>query len=138
MSGRVLDGKKINEEIREELKPRIEALRRKKRAPALAVVLAGNDPASEIYVRNKIATCHELGVRSLDFKPAAEVTTAEILDLIRRLNEDAEVDGILVQSPLPKQVDAQQVLLAINPSKDADGFHPFNVGSLVAGRPAPR
>jgi methylenetetrahydrofolate dehydrogenase (NADP+) / methenyltetrahydrofolate cyclohydrolase len=138
MSGKILDGKTINHQIREELKPRIQALSATKRLPALAVVLAGNDPASEIYVRNKIATCQELGVRSLDFKPGSTVTTAEILDLIHRLNRDPDVDAILVQSPLPKQVDERQILLAIDPSKDADGFHPFNVGSLVAGRPAPR
>ena len=138
MSGRILDGKAINFQILDELKPRIEALRKTKRPPALAVVLAGNDPASEIYVRSKIATCRELGLRSLDFKPGTDVTTAELLDLIARLNRDPEVDGILVQSPLPLQVDEPQILLAIDPSKDADGFHPFNVGSLVANRPAPR
>jgi methylenetetrahydrofolate dehydrogenase (NADP+)/methenyltetrahydrofolate cyclohydrolase len=138
MSGRVLDGKKINQQIRDELRPRIEALSKKKRAPALAVVLAGNDPASEIYVRNKIATCEELGVRSLDFTPGADVSTAEILELIHKLNGDPEMDGILVQSPLPQQVDEARVLLAIDPGKDADGFHPFNVGCLVANRPAPR
>ena len=138
MAGRVLDGKAINEQIRAELRPKIQALIAKHRAPALAVVLAGNDPASEIYVRSKIATCLELGVRSLDFKPSADVTTAEILALVHQLNADPEVDGILVQSPLPKQVDEQQVLLSIDPAKDADGFHPFNVGCLVAGRPAPR
>jgi methylenetetrahydrofolate dehydrogenase (NADP+)/methenyltetrahydrofolate cyclohydrolase len=138
MGGLVLDGKKTNAQIRAELTPRIGALKALRRPPALAVVLAGNDAASEIYVRNKIATCEELGVRSLDFKLSANVSTDEILELVGGLNADTEVDGILVQSPLPKQVDEQQILLAIDPRKDADGFHPFNVGNLVAGRPAPR
>lgn len=138
MSGEVLDGKKINREILEELRPRIEALREKKRPPALAVVLVGDDPASHIYVRNKIKTCHELGIESLDLAPPANVTTEELLRIIKSFNDNPEVDGILVQTPLPKHVDSQQILLAVDPCKDADGFHPFNVGSLVANRPAPR
>jgi methylenetetrahydrofolate dehydrogenase (NADP+) / methenyltetrahydrofolate cyclohydrolase len=138
MSGVVLDGKKINQEILNELRPRIEALRAKKRPPALAVILVGDDPASHIYVRNKIKTCHELGIESLDVTPPASITTAELLQIIKSFNDNPEVDGILVQSPLPKQVDSQQILLAIDPCKDADGFHVCNVGSLVANRPAPR
>ncbi len=138
MSGAALDGKKINYEIQQELKPRIEALRAKGRAPALAVVLAGEDPASQIYVRNKIKTCHELGIKSIDLTPPCSITTDELLAIIKRLNDDPEVDGILVQSPPPAQVDEKRILLAIDPDKDADGFHPFNVGSLVANRPAPR
>ena len=138
MSGTVLDGRKINREILDELRPRIAALRAKKRPPALAVVLVGDDPASHIYVRNKIKTCHELGIESLDVTPPASVTTEELLRIIEGFNNNPEVDGILVQSPLPKQIDSQQILLAIDPSKDADGFHLFNVGSLVANRPAPR
>ena len=138
MSGVVLDGKKINHEIQQELKPRIESLRAYGRAPALAVVLVGNDPASQIYVRNKIKTCHELGIRSIDLTPPSEITTDELFEIINGLNQDPEVDGILVQSPLPPQVDEKRILLAIDPGKDADGFHPFNVGNLVANRPAPR
>ncbi len=138
MSGVVLDGKKINQEILDELGPRIERLRSKKRPPGLAVVLVGDDPASQIYVRSKIKTCHELGIKSVDITPAASITTEELLRIVKGLNENPEVDGILVQSPLPKQVDEQRILLAVDPSKDADGFHPFNVGSLVANRPAPR
>lgn len=138
MSGVVLDGKKINQQILNELRPRIEALRVKKRPPALAVVLVGDDPASHIYVRNKVKTCRELGIHSLDATPPANITTEELLQIIKRFNDSPEVDGILVQSPLPKQVDSQQILLAVDPEKDADGFHPFNVGSLVANRPAPR
>jgi methylenetetrahydrofolate dehydrogenase (NADP+) / methenyltetrahydrofolate cyclohydrolase len=138
MSGVVLDGKKISQEILDELRPRIEALRAKKRAPALAVVLAGDNPASQIYVRNKIKTCRELGIGSIDFTPPASISTEELLQIINGLNENPEVDGILVQAPLPKQVDAHQILMAIDPAKDADGFHPINVGHLVANRPAPR
>ncbi len=138
MSAMVLDGKKINHAILEELRPRIEALRSRARPPALAVVLAGDDPASQIYVRNKIKTCHDLGIRSLDATPQASVTTEELLALVKSFNSDPQVDGILVQSPLPKQIDSLQILLAVDPSKDADGFHPFNVGNLVGNRPAPR
>jgi methylenetetrahydrofolate dehydrogenase (NADP+)/methenyltetrahydrofolate cyclohydrolase len=138
MSGVVLDGKKINADILNELRPRIDALRAKARPPALAVVLVGDDPASHIYVRNKIKACEELGIRSLDATPPATISTGELLDLIQKFNNDPEVDGILVQSPLPKQIDSDRILLSLDPGKDADGFHPFNVGSLVANRPAPR
>jgi methylenetetrahydrofolate dehydrogenase (NADP+) / methenyltetrahydrofolate cyclohydrolase len=138
MAGVVLDGRKINAQILQELRPRIEALRTRQRAPGLAVVLVGNDPASEIYVRSKIKTSHELGITSLDITPAVTITTNELLDIVRGLNADPAVDGILVQSPLPRHIDPQRILLAIDPAKDSDGFHPFNVGSLVANRPAPR
>jgi len=138
MSGLVLDGKKINQEILQELRPRIQALQAAKRPPALAVVLVGDDPASAIYVRNKIRTCHELGIRSLDFTPSASITTNDLQQLIKDFNDDSEVDGILVQTPLPKHIDTDQILLSVDPAKDADGFHPFNAGCLVANRPAPR
>jgi methylenetetrahydrofolate dehydrogenase (NADP+)/methenyltetrahydrofolate cyclohydrolase len=138
MAGVILDGRRISQEILSELKPRIETLRQKARPPALAVVLVGEDPASQIYVRNKIKTCRELGITSLDRTPPANTTTEELLEIIQSFNEDPEVDGILVQSPLPKHIDSHAILLAVNPSKDADGFHPFNVGCLVANRPAPR
>lgn len=134
----MLDGKRIKAEIQAELKPRIEAIRKKKRAPALAVVLVGDDPASQIYVRNKIKTCHELGITSLDFTPDSSTSQGELLALIDRLNQDPNVDGILVQSPLPAHIEEKSVLLAIDPAKDADGFHPLNVGNLVANRPSPR
>lgn len=138
MSGQVLDGKKISHEIQEELRPRIETLRTKSRAPALAVVLVGEDPASQIYVRNKIKTCRDLGITSIDLTPPENSSTEELLAVIQDLNENPAVDGILVQSPLPKQIDESRILLSIHPGKDADGFHPFNVGNLVANRPAPR
>lgn len=138
MSGVVLDGKKINADILKDLRPRIEALRNKARPPALAVVLVGDDPASQIYVRNKIKTCNELGIRSLDATPPADISTDELVNIIQKFNDDPEVDGILVQSPLPKHIDADRILLAVEPGKDADGFHPFNVGNLVENRAAPR
>jgi methylenetetrahydrofolate dehydrogenase (NADP+)/methenyltetrahydrofolate cyclohydrolase len=138
MSGAVLDGKKINEEIQKELRPRIDALTKKQRAPSLAVVIVGEDPASQIYVRSKIKTCHELGITSLDLALPATIGTEELLAIVNRLNDDASVDGILVQSPLPKGIDHQRILLAIDPAKDPDGFHPFNIGCLVANQPAPR
>jgi len=138
MSGVVLDGKKINQDILNDLRPRIEALRAKARAPSLAVVLVGNDPASQIYVRNKIKACQDLGIRSLDATPSAEIGTQDLLGIVRRFNNDPQVDAVLVQSPLPKHIDEREILLAIDPTKDADGFHPFNVGCLVANWPAPR
>jgi methylenetetrahydrofolate dehydrogenase (NADP+)/methenyltetrahydrofolate cyclohydrolase len=138
MSALVLDGRRIGDEIRAELRPRIEALKARGRTPGLAVILVGNNPASEIYVRNKIKACEELGIRSFRHTPPASTSTEELLALISDLNHDPAVDGILVQMPLPKQIDAEQILLAVDPSKDADGFHPFNVGSLVANRPGPR
>lgn len=138
MSGVILDGRKINHAILEELRPRIEALRAMARPPALSVILAGDDPASQIYVGSKIKTSQELGIRSLDATPPASVTTDELFELVRGFNDDPEVDGILVQTPLPKHVDSEKILSAVDPSKDADGFHPLNVGKLVANRPAPR
>ncbi|MDR3719775.1 MAG: bifunctional methylenetetrahydrofolate dehydrogenase/methenyltetrahydrofolate cyclohydrolase FolD [Bryobacteraceae bacterium] len=134
----VLDGKSVNQQILEELKPRIAALAAHRRVPGLTVIRAGDDPASEIYVRNKVKTCRELGMLSEEILLPATVTTAELLAHIDALNRRDEIDGILVQMPVPKQVDSRAVLLAIDPSKDVDGFHPFNVGQLVANAPAPR
>ena len=113
-------------------------LRAKCRAPALAVVLVGNDPASQIYVRNKIKACQELGIHSLDAMAPTSITTDDLLTIIQNFNSNPEVDGILVQTPLPQQINAEAVVLAVDPSKDADGFHPFNVGMLVANRQGPR
>lgn len=135
---RILDGKVINQQILEELKPRIAQLAASRRPPGLVVVLVGNDPASEIYVRNKVKTCAELGVYSEEIRLPDTTTTQELLAHIEGLNQRAEIDGILVQMPLPRQIDSRAVLLAIRPDKDVDGFHPFNVGQLVANAPAPR
>jgi methylenetetrahydrofolate dehydrogenase (NADP+)/methenyltetrahydrofolate cyclohydrolase len=134
----ILDGNRIRQEILDELKPRVQRLSAYGRPPGLAVVLAGNDPASEIYVRNKVKACAELGMSSEKLTPPASVTTEELLAMVDELNRNPAIDGILVQMPLPRQVDARRVLESIDPGKDADGFHPVNVGLLVAGRPAPR
>ena len=138
MSAKILDGKRVREQILAELRPRIEKLAAKHRPPGLAVILVGHDPASEIYVRNKIKTCGELGIYSEKIAPADTISTEELLGIIEGLNQREEIDGILVQSPLPKQVDKRRILLGMQPDKDVDGFHPFNVGSLVADIPAPR
>lgn len=134
----VLDGLKIRDAILAELKPRVAELVRTRRAPGLAVVLVGHDPGSEIYVRNKVKACADLGIASEKLTPPETITTAELLAIVDGLNRRPEIDGILVQMPLPKQVDSRQVLLAIDPAKDVDGFHPYNVGQLVANSPAPR
>jgi methylenetetrahydrofolate dehydrogenase (NADP+)/methenyltetrahydrofolate cyclohydrolase len=134
---RVLDGKWVRDEIFKELKPRAAALSNG-RPPGLAVILAGNNPASEIYVRNKVKACEELGIYSEKHTPPDAVATEELLALIAELNSRPQIDGILVQMPLPKQVDTRRVLAAVRPDKDVDGFHPMNVGNLVANIPGPR
>src|SRR5262249_10816857 len=101
----------------------------------LAAVLAGNDPASEIYVRAKIKACAELGIYSEQLSLSENISTDDLLRIIGELNSRNEIDGILIQLPLPAHVDAQKVLLAVNPAKDVDGFHPLNVGYLSTGRP---
>lgn len=135
---RILDGNRVRDEIKGELKPRIARLAAKSRPPGLAVVLVGHNPASEIYVRNKVKACEDLGIHSETITPPGVITTQELLALVDGLNARAEIDGILVQLPLPPQVDTKRILLAISPEKDVDGFHPCNVGSLVAGLPGPR
>jgi methylenetetrahydrofolate dehydrogenase (NADP+)/methenyltetrahydrofolate cyclohydrolase len=131
----ILDGALVRAEILSRLKPRIAKL---KRAPGLAVVLVGHNPASEIYVRGKIKACGELGIHSEKITPPETISTEELLAVIDQLNRRPDIDGILVQMPLPKQIDSRRVLEAVAPDKDSDGFHPVNVGHLVAGRPAPR
>lgn len=138
MSALILDGKAANQQILDELKPRITKLTAGRRAPGLAVVLVGNDPASEIYVGSKVRTCRELGMHSQEIRLPDTTTTAELLAAVDVLNRDETIDGILVQMPLPAKVDARAVLDAIDPDKDVDGFHPVNVGRLVANLPGPR
>jgi len=134
----ILDGNRVRDEIKAELRPRIAALTAKGCPPGLAVVLVGSNPASEIYVRNKVKTCEDLGIHSETLRPPESVTTGELLAAIDVLNARDDLDGILVQLPLPPQVDSKRVLLAVAPSKDVDGFHPCNVGHLVAALPGPR
>lgn len=138
MPAEILDGLRIRDQILSELKPRVAALAEKGRPPGLAVVLVGNDPASEIYVRHKVKACESLGIYSEKITPPADISTADLLEIIDGLNRDPKIDGILVQMPLPKQIDSQAVLHAVAPDKDADGFHPMNVGKLVENAPAPR
>jgi len=131
----IIDGKQVAEAIRAELKREIAVLQRRGVVPGLAVVLVGNDPASEVYVRGKRKTCAELGINSFDYDLPADCTERRLLDLIMELNEDGRVHGILVQMPLPKQIDSGKVLLAIDPRKDVDGFHPVSLGKLLSGEP---
>jgi methylenetetrahydrofolate dehydrogenase (NADP+)/methenyltetrahydrofolate cyclohydrolase len=134
----ILDGNRVRDEIKQELKPRVAALAARVRPPGLAVVLVGHNPASEIYVRGKVKACHDLGIHSESITPPDTITTAELLSIVAGLNARPDIDGILVQLPLPRQIDSKQVLLAVAPDKDVDGFHPFNVGNLVANRPGPK
>jgi methylenetetrahydrofolate dehydrogenase (NADP+) / methenyltetrahydrofolate cyclohydrolase len=138
MSAKILDGKWVRDQILSELHPRIERLKQARRPPGLAVVLVGHDPASEIYVRSKIKTCGELGIYSEKVTPPDTISTEDLLGIIEGLNERDEIDGILVQMPLPSQVDKHRVLVSVHPDKDVDGFHPVNVGNLVANHPGPR
>jgi methylenetetrahydrofolate dehydrogenase (NADP+)/methenyltetrahydrofolate cyclohydrolase len=134
----ILDGNRVRDEILRKLRPRVAALASASRPPGLAVVLVGSDPASQIYVRNKVKACADLGIYSESITPPDTIATEELLAIIDGLNRRPEIDGILVQLPLPRQVDTRSVLLAVSPEKDADGFHPCNVGNLVAGRDGPR
>ncbi|MBI2957147.1 MAG: bifunctional 5,10-methylenetetrahydrofolate dehydrogenase/5,10-methenyltetrahydrofolate cyclohydrolase [Acidobacteria bacterium] len=138
MPARILSGTEIGQQIQAELRQEIETLKQAGVTPGLAAVLVGDNPASHIYVRNKIRACEALGLYSERLTPPASITTGELIAEIEALNRRPEIDAILVQLPLPKQVDAQRVLLAVDPAKDVDGFHPINVGALVANRPALR
>ena len=134
----ILDGNRVRDDIKTELQPRIAALSALGAPPGLAVVLVGNNPASEIYVRHKIKACHDLGIYSDSITPPATISTEELLAIVSELNRRPDIDGILVQLPLPPQVDTKRILLAVSPAKDVDGFHPCNVGNLVASLPGPR
>src|SRR3954468_21183272 len=135
MPATILDGNKIATEIRSEVAAEVKALSAAGMRPGLAVVLVGNNPASEIYVRGKVKSSGEVGIYSEQHTPSARATTQELLDLVADLNRRDEIDGILVQLPLPPQVDSKKVLLAVDPVKDVDGFHPMNVGFLSTQRP---
>lgn len=135
MAATILDGNKIAGEIKAEIAAEVKAMTAAGVRPGLAVVLVGNDPASEIYVRGKVKSCEDLGIYSEKITPPDTITTEALLTLIADLNARDEIDGILVQLPLPAQVDAKRVLMAIDPRKDVDGFHPVNVGLLSTQRP---
>jgi methylenetetrahydrofolate dehydrogenase (NADP+)/methenyltetrahydrofolate cyclohydrolase len=131
----VLDGNKIAGDIRAEVAAEIETMRAAGIRPGLAVILVGHNPASEIYVRGKVKSCEQLGIYSEQLTPPNTISTQELLALVGELNRRDEIDGILVQLPLPSQVDSKEVLMAVDPAKDVDGFHPVNVGFLSTQRP---
>ena len=135
MSARILNGNAIRDQIYSELKGEIEALGAQGIRPGLAAVLVGENPASHIYVNSKIAACGKLNLFSEMVRPDASLSTADLLAVVDGLNQRDDIDGILVQLPLPKQVETKKVLEAVDPAKDVDGFHPISVGHLVAGRP---
>ena len=131
----VIDGKKISQEIKDELKEKAAAMKAQGEERCLAVIQVGSDPASSVYVNNKKKACAYIGINSLAYELPEETTEEELIGIIGELNERAEVNGILVQLPLPKHINEDRVLLAIAPEKDVDGFHPVNVGNLSIGRP---
>ena len=130
----IIDGKKISAEIKDELKEQVEAYRAQGREICLAVIQVGDDPASCVYVRNKKKACEYVGIRSLSYELPGETAEEELLSLVEELNARADVNGILVQLPLPEQINEEKVLNAISPLKDVDGFRPMNVGALCIGK----
>lgn len=136
MAAQLIDGKTISEALLNRVKAGVDArLAEGRRAPALAVVLVGNNPASEIYVRNKKRSCEKVGIRSVAFDLPASTTQTELLAIVDQVNADPEIDGILVQLPLPAHIDADAVIERIDPKKDVDGFHPYNIGRLALKMP---
>src|SRR5256714_15456380 len=135
MSATVLNGNKMGPEVRAEAASEVKPLTPAELRPGLAVILVGNNPASEIYVRGKVKSSEEVGIYSEKHTPQEIISTQALLDLVTDLNRRDEIDGILVQLPLPPQVDAKKVLMTVDPAKDVDGFHPVNVGFLSTQRP---
>ncbi|TFH86897.1 bifunctional methylenetetrahydrofolate dehydrogenase/methenyltetrahydrofolate cyclohydrolase FolD [Billgrantia azerbaijanica] len=133
----LIDGKQLSNQVLQEVAVEVEHLRAEHDVvPTLAVVLVGEDPASQVYVRNKVKRAKEAGMGSIEHRLGTETTQGDLNQLIDRLNHDPQVHGILVQLPLPSHLDGEQVIAAINPAKDVDGFHPLNVGALAAGQPS--
>lgn len=130
----IIDGKKISAEIKDELREQVAAYKAQGKEICLAVIQVGDDPASCVYVRNKKKACEYIGIKSLSYELPGETTEKELLSLVKELNARADVNGILVQLPLPKQIDEERILNAISPIKDVDGFHPMNVGALCIGK----
>ena len=136
MSAKIIDGKSIAGRVRERIALRVAELKREYgMVPGLAVVLIGENPASQVYVRSKERACEKAGIYSLAHKLPADTSQKELIELIEKLNENPDIDGILVQLPLPKQINEKAVLYKISPAKDVDGFHPFNLGCLMLGEP---
>lgn len=133
MSAKILDGKALSQKIRAELKEEVTGISKNGRTPGLAVVIVGDDPASRKYVNNKNRACNEIGMVSREYALPAQTSEAELLELVEKLNHDSEIDGILVQLPLPKGIDERKIIDAISPDKDVDAFHPENVGKIMIG-----
>jgi len=134
VAAKIIDGRQIAAQMREELKQRIAVLRQRGIQPGLAVILAGDDPASQSYVKSKAKACAEIGIYSVDNRLPAEISEEELLSRIEQFNRNERIHGILVQLPLPEHIDEMRVLMAISPEKDVDGFHPVNVGKMVIGQ----
>ncbi|NOY67445.1 MAG: bifunctional methylenetetrahydrofolate dehydrogenase/methenyltetrahydrofolate cyclohydrolase FolD [Gammaproteobacteria bacterium] len=139
MSAQIIDGKKIAAKIRQDLTLKIKQLQKDHNlTPGLAVVIIGEDPASQVYVRNKRNACEETGIKSVGYDLPESTSQKDLLELINKLNEDDDIDGILVQFPVPDHIDTETVIEAIRPDKDVDGFHPYNIGRLAVRMPALR
>src|SRR5712691_5052664 len=135
MAANILDGNKIAAEIKAEVASEVKSMTAAGTRPGLAVILVGHNPASEIYVRGKVKSCQDVGIYREQLTPPETISTPELLELVLQLNRRDEIDGILVQLPLPGQVDSKKILMAVDPAKDVDGFHPVNVGFLSKQRP---
>ncbi|MCX6827463.1 MAG: bifunctional methylenetetrahydrofolate dehydrogenase/methenyltetrahydrofolate cyclohydrolase FolD [candidate division Zixibacteria bacterium] len=135
MAATIIDGKKISDEIKAELAIKIDKLKKSGITPGLTAILVGNNPASESYVKSKAKACAKIGVYSEVIRRSAEVSQKELEDIVKELNRRHDIDGILVQSPLPTHIDELAITLLIHPEKDVDGFHPYNVGLMLLGRP---
>lgn len=135
MSAKILNGKEVSERIKTELKDKVAEMKKNGIFPGLAVVLVGNDPASRVYVNSKKKACEFIGIESFEYALPEETTEEQLLELVAKLNGDKRVDGILVQLPLPKHINEENIINAINPSKDVDAFHPSNVGRIMTGNP---
>ena len=129
-----MDGKLVSQILREKMKSSVEELAKRDIKPGLAVILVGDDAASQVYVRNKVAACQAIGVHSRVYRLAADTPEQKVLEQLKLLNNDSEINGILVQLPLPKHIDEDKILETISPEKDVDGFHKINVGAMVIGR----
>jgi methylenetetrahydrofolate dehydrogenase (NADP+)/methenyltetrahydrofolate cyclohydrolase len=135
MPAEIIDGKKISSEIKENLKGKLENLKKKGILPGLAAILVGDNPASQVYVNMKTKACEEVGIYSEVYRYPRELPESDLLKKIEELNQKKSIHGILVQFPTPEQISEEKVILAIDPKKDVDGFHPFNVGMMLAGKP---
>ncbi|MHC4124273.1 MAG: bifunctional methylenetetrahydrofolate dehydrogenase/methenyltetrahydrofolate cyclohydrolase FolD [Planctomycetota bacterium] len=133
MTAKIIDGKQVAADMRAEIKTEVEKLKAKGIVPGLGVILVGEDPASQSYVKAKERACEEAGIYSDDNRLSIDTTQEELISLVKKMNQDPKINGILVQLPLPKQLDEGEILLTISPEKDVDGFHPMNIGKMVAG-----